>query len=104
LQTLPLVLIPLWQAIHASPRRDRGWFGIALLLYVGAKVAELLDHQLAAQLGWMSGRTLKHLLATAAAAVLVGRLGQRLREVGDAKGCFDPNQPRPAASGQLVAN
>jgi hypothetical protein len=29
LQALPLVLIPLWQAIHASPRHDRLWFGIA---------------------------------------------------------------------------
>ena len=84
LQTLPLVLIPLWQAIHASPRRDRLWFGIALLLYVAAKAAELLDHQIAAHLGWISGHTLKHLLAMAAAAAVVGRLSQRLGETGDA--------------------
>lgn len=80
LQALPLVLIPLWQAIYASPRRDRIGFAIALLLYVAAKAAELHDHQLLAALGWVSGHTLKHLLATAAAAVLVGRLVERIRE------------------------
>ena len=80
LQTLPLVLIPLWQAIYRSPRGDRIAFGIALLLYVVAKAAELHDHQLLAALGWVSGHTLKHLLATAAAGMLVGRLVFRTRQ------------------------
>lgn len=77
LQILPLVLIPLWQAIYGFNRRDRVWFGIALLLYVLAKISELNDHQIFAALGWISGHTGKHLLATAAAGMLVFRLWQR---------------------------
>lgn len=80
LQTLPLVLVPLWQAIYGTSHRDRVWFGVAVLLYVLAKLAEVWDHELLATLGWISGHTLKHLLAAAAAGVLIGRLSQRLRE------------------------
>lgn len=82
LQGLPLILIPLWQVIHRAPATDRRSFGIAICLYVVAKVTELNDHELLEMLGWISGHTLKHLLATAAAAVLVNRLVQRVREVG----------------------
>lgn len=78
LQALPIVLIPLWQAIYRADRRDRAMFGIALLLYVFAKAAEIADHQVLAILGWASGHTLKHLLATTAAAVLVMRLIARV--------------------------
>ena len=77
IQGLPLVLIPLWQWIHGAPRRDRLAFGIALGLYVLAKWAELNDHALLDALGVLSGHTIKHLLATAAAAVLVARLVTR---------------------------
>ncbi|HZW12547.1 MAG TPA: hypothetical protein VFF81_05065 [Noviherbaspirillum sp.] len=80
LQFLPIVLIPLWQLAASSARRDRIAFGIALLLYIVAKAAELHDHQLLAALGVASGHTLKHLLATLAAGVLVGRLVRRVRE------------------------
>ena len=81
-QGSPLVLVPLWQAIYHAPRRDRIWFGVAVLLYVLAKFAEAWDHELLALLGWTSGHTLKHLLATAAAGVLIGRLSQRLHQPG----------------------
>jgi hypothetical protein len=74
LQCLPLILVPLWQWIYDAPRRDRIAFGCALALYVAAKFAELADHQLLAALGVVSGHTIKHLLATAAAAVIVARL------------------------------
>jgi hypothetical protein len=77
---MPQFLVPLWQAIYRAPRRDRIWFGVAVLLYVLAKLAEVWDHELLATLGWISGHTLKHLLATAAAGVLIGRLSQRLHE------------------------
>lgn len=83
-QGLPLLLVPLLQAIHHAPRRDRLAFGIALLLYLVARVAELYDHQLLALLGILSGHTLKHLLATAAAAVLVGRLVERVKSASGA--------------------
>ena len=74
LQCLPLVLIPLWQWIYDAPHADRIAFGAALALYVAAKFAELADHQLLAALGVVSGHTIKHLLASAAAGVIVGRL------------------------------
>jgi len=79
LQGLPLVLIPLWQWIYEMPRADRRAFGAALLLYVVAKLAELNDHEIAALLGAPSGHTLKHLLATAAAGLVVARLVRRAR-------------------------
>jgi hypothetical protein len=80
LQALPLVLIPVWQSIYRADRADRIWFGLALLLYVFAKAAEIRDHELLTALGWVSGHTLKHLLATAAAALLAGRLAYRVHE------------------------
>lgn len=80
LQGLPLILIPLWQAHYRAPHRDRLAFGAALLLYGAAKLAELNDHALLAALGVISGHTLKHLLASAAAAVLVARLVARQAE------------------------
>lgn len=80
LQVLPILLVPLWQALHGSDAGDRRWFGAALLIYVLAKLAELNDHQLLQVSGaLMSGHTLKHLLATVAAALIVGRLVQRVR-------------------------
>ena len=79
LQALPLLLVPLWQAIYGAPRRDRLWFGAALLLYVFAKLAEFRDREVLEALGVLSGHTLKHLLASAAAAVLIAGLAQRLR-------------------------
>ena len=78
LQLLPLILIPLWQAIYKSSRADRIGFGMLVLLYVLAKFAEIWDHELLARLGWISGHTLKHLLAAAAATAIVITLRYRL--------------------------
>ena len=77
LQGLPLVLIPLWQAIHRAPRADRIAFAAAMGLYVLAKIAEVLDHQIANTLGFVSGHTLKHLIATMATAAVVWGLRRR---------------------------
>jgi len=77
LQGLPLVLIPLWQAIHRAPRADRLAFAAAMGLYVLAKVAEVLDHEIATALGFVSGHTLKHLIATTATAAVVWGLTRR---------------------------
>lgn len=74
-----LLLIPLWQWIYQLPGADRRAFGAALALYVIAKFAELNDHEIAAVLGGVTGHTLKHLLATAAAALIVARLVARVR-------------------------
>ncbi len=77
LQGLALVLIPLWQALHRTPLTDRLLFGLALLLYVAAKIAELHDVQLQASLHLLSGHTLKHLLAGIAAFILTTVLVRR---------------------------
>ena len=77
LQILPLVLIPVWQW-HA-PKPARLAFASAIVLYVLAKIAELADEQIYALLGLISGHTLKHLLSTLAAGVIIHYLVQRTR-------------------------
>ena len=78
-QVLPMVLIPLWQWLYQAPTADRLSFGTALLLYAVAKVTELHDHEIAEATGLRTGHTIKHLLATAAAALIVARLAWRSR-------------------------
>lgn len=80
LQGLPILLIPLWQWIYKAPAADRLAFGAALALYVIAKFAEFNDHEIAAALGAVTGHTLKHLLATGAAALIIARLVHRVQE------------------------
>ncbi|MES2046814.1 MAG: hypothetical protein V4447_00320 [Pseudomonadota bacterium] len=79
MQGLPLILIPMWQSIYRAPGMDRLAFGVALLLYIVAKLVEIKDQELFSSLGLISGHTLKHLLAGGAAGVLMGRLIQRTR-------------------------
>jgi len=79
LQALPIILIPLWQWLYDIPNAERWAFAGALLLYVIAKFAELYDHEIAAILGVVTGHTLKHFLATAAAAGIVGSLIRRVK-------------------------
>ena len=69
-QILPLILIPLmqWQAGVASAERRA--FGLAIALYILAKLCEIEDHAILGALGLVSGHTLKHLFATFAALVL----------------------------------
>lgn len=82
LQVLPLILIPLWQAIHRAPRIERIAFAAAMGLYVLAKIAEMLDHPIADALGFVSGHTLKHLIATAATAAVVWGVTRRFATAG----------------------
>jgi hypothetical protein len=77
LQGAPLLLVPLWQAGYGSPRADRVAFGIAIALYVAAKIVELNDAAIFAALGFVSGHTIKHLLAVVAAAVIAANLAAR---------------------------
>lgn len=74
LQTLPLLLIPLWQALGRAPRATRAAYGAAIGLYVLARAAELADRAVFSALGQVSGHTLKHLLAAAAAGLIVSRM------------------------------
>jgi len=62
---------------------DRIAFAAAMLLYILAKAAEVLDHEIAAALGFVTGHTLKHLIATAATAAVVWGLTQRFSGGGD---------------------
>lgn len=71
LQAAPLILIPLLQWQHRAPAAQRRAFGLAIVLYVLAKLCEVGDHALFATLDLVSGHTLKHLLAAVAAVVLV---------------------------------
>jgi hypothetical protein len=96
LQVLPILLIPLWQWIHKAPGTDRLAFGGALALYVVAKLAELNDHEIAATLGAVTGHTLKHLLAGAAAALIVGRLTFRVQP--RLRACADACPPAPPSA------
>ncbi|HSJ96306.1 MAG TPA: hypothetical protein VLC53_04500 [Myxococcota bacterium] len=78
-QGAPLVLIPIWQAIARAPRAERIAFGVAILLYLAAKAAELADRQVLEMTGSLSGHTLKHLLAGAASLVLVANIARIVR-------------------------
>ena len=84
LQGLALILIPLWQAIYRAPRTDRFAFGTAMGLYILAKLAEVFDHEIATALGFVTGHTLKHLIATAATAAVVWGLTRRFSRDGHA--------------------
>ncbi len=77
LQVAPLVLIPLLQWHSGRPRRERLAFGAAIGLYLLAKACEMADHSLLEALTLVSGHTLKHLLAAAAAAVVAWQLPRR---------------------------
>jgi hypothetical protein len=77
LQGAPLLLVPLWQAAGRAPRRERVGFAIAIALYVLAKALEVADARVLQATGVVSGHTLKHLAAAAAAAVIVATLAGR---------------------------
>jgi hypothetical protein len=98
LQGLPILLIPLWQWIYDMPGADRLAFGAALAIYVVAKFAELNDHEIAAAFGAATGHTLKHLLATGAAALIVGRLVARVQSRVKACACASPPVPPSATN------
>jgi hypothetical protein len=74
-QLLPMLLVPLTlllrlPALCANCTPASAWWGV-LGLYAAAKATELADHAVFAATGWVSGHTLKHLLAAAAAVWVV---------------------------------
>lgn len=75
IQLAPLVLIPLLQWQSAAPMAQRRAFGVAIVLYVLAKLCEVGDQALFEALGFISGHTFKHMLATLAAFTLAGQFG-----------------------------
>lgn len=73
IQLAPLVLIPLIQWQTAAPMAQRKAFGLAIVLYVLAKLCEIGDQALFEALTFISGHTLKHLFATLAAFTLASQ-------------------------------
>lgn len=71
LQLMPLVLIPIVQWQAEAPWAQRRAFLMAMVCYVMAKACELADHTILESLLVVSGHTLKHLLATVAAALVL---------------------------------
>jgi hypothetical protein len=94
LQGAPLVLVPLWQAAAHAPRRERLGFAVAIALYVVAKVLEIADAPVLAATGFVSGHTLKHLVAALAAAVIVASLTD-----GEVRSRRESPAPPPDSSG-----
>jgi hypothetical protein len=74
LQLLPLLVIPLWQYAFSAPKRTKQAFAFAIGFYALAKIFELLDHPVFETLGFISGHSIKHLLATAGGACIVWHL------------------------------
>ena len=70
-QLLPLLFIPAWQSLVRAPRYERLAFAAAIACYALAKAAEVADARILEATGAVSGHTLKHLLAAAAAFALV---------------------------------
>ena len=70
-QLAPLLLVPCWQHMAGAARRERYLFFVAIALYALAKAAEVNDRAIFDALGVVSGHTLKHLFAGAAAFALV---------------------------------
>lgn len=77
MQFAPFVFVPLLLRLY-PPRytSDRDIFAV-LGLYLAALICDLLDKPVAAATGFVSGHTLKHLLAAGAAFLIVASLGRR---------------------------
>ncbi|MEQ1807025.1 MAG: hypothetical protein ABL900_16730 [Burkholderiaceae bacterium] len=74
-QILPMLLVPLAIVLKLPARQSActpasAWWAV-LGLYAAAKGMEVADHAVLGATGWVSGHTLKHLLAAAAAAWIV---------------------------------
>ncbi|WP_426106941.1 hypothetical protein [Massilia sp. TSP1-1-2] len=77
IQAAPLVLIPVLQWQSGALMAQRTLFFVAIGLYVWAKLFEVADQAVFQALGFVSGHTLKHLLAVAAAFVLAFAFARR---------------------------
>lgn len=80
MQGLALTLIPIRLLMHDALKADRKgtlMFTAALGLYVVAKITELLDAQILQYSHFISGHSLKHLLAALAAGLIVYRWQQQ---------------------------
>jgi hypothetical protein len=79
IQAAPLVLIPVLQWQTDAPMAQRTLFFVAIGLYVWAKLFEVADQAVFQALNVISGHTIKHVLAVAAALVLAIAFAKRSR-------------------------
>ena len=77
IQAAPLVLIPVLQWQSGAPMAQRTLFFVAIGLYVWAKLFEVADQAVFQALGFVSGHTIKHLLAVGAAFALARAFARR---------------------------
>ena len=75
-----VALLPLLQWQHEARMQERVAVGGAMGLYVLAKICEWADRPVLQVLGVVSGHTMKHLLATLAAALITWALSWRIAE------------------------
>ena len=73
-QFLPVILIPLILLLYEKPANYLGYIIAAMFFYFISKIAELLDERIFQLWHIISGHTLKHLLATAAACCILEML------------------------------
>jgi len=70
-QFLPMLLIPVVLLLFQSAIRPTGWMWAILLTYSLSKLAELGDPVIFQGLGWISGHSLKHLIASLGALLFL---------------------------------
>ncbi len=70
-QFLPMLLIPLMLLLRKGQWLNAAWLWAGLAAYVGAKLAEHFDAAIFSGIGWVSGHSLKHLLAALASAFVI---------------------------------
>ncbi|HRD38575.1 MAG TPA: alkaline phytoceramidase, partial [Bacteroidia bacterium] len=61
-QFLPLILVPLILILY--PGKEKKYFWAVILIYVAAKIFEIADEKIFSSLHFISGHTLKHLVAS----------------------------------------
>lgn len=78
-QFLPMILIPMLLVLHKSPFDRTGFIWLMIVLYSAAKVFEHIDYSVFAAGGFISGHTVKHIVAAIATLVFLTGLKSRVR-------------------------
>ena len=76
-QFLPLILIVLIFVMYRFPKNYLPYISGVLVFYALSRLTEFLDHQIYGSLQFISGHTLKHLFAAAAACFILIMLWRR---------------------------
>ncbi len=84
IQFLPLILVVLMLCVFPRPGMGSAYLAVAIVFYTMAKIAELEDGAIYRALSFVSGHTLKHLLAAAGCASIVLMIEKRRAIAGPA--------------------